>query len=371
MSKKDEKFKEIQARLAISTEDLNKIYTDIEKQLKQKKGKDPTEDAVLIQMLIQLSQAFSSNATKHSGIFLGVEDNFGFNQKPEKVKASAMKKYAEDPNLAITEGVVSIAKDGSVIPMWHYAEGVANIQDWQITNQKTGLRNPILDTDYSATVYLILDNKGKLSELKSMQIKGDVRTETLANAKNLVGKKVTFNAIDKEDGSMNYSKFTKFVVEGEVDNLAKLIGKQAKSSCIALKDANDFYLKHGKDFRNIPVFIRVAVAKNTISETTNNNSIEVVDLDYNHKFFVYMAKELGVPTEGSTNVIFGGRLNHSDKNPEVPFSMNAFMFIETEKDSSLAMPESLKKIVETTVTNVEQKVAALEATTEKDKEEDW
>jgi len=361
---KKEIFNQIQEKLTISDKELNTIYNDVEQAFKDK-GVTPSEETVLTQILIYLTPSLRSPATKHFGIFLGVEDNFGFNQITDKVKFDSIKQYQEDKNIAVETKAISIIKDENgkdkVIPLWHYVDGV------KVADFKLG--RPITEFDYSATSYILLEKDGKI-ELKNFQLRDSRRTETLKNSKNLVGKRVSFMGIDKEN-TINDSKYTKFVIEQEQpkDNIVKLLVKNAKNNCLNLRDIIEFYSKNAETIRNMPVFIKCSIAKVTISETRDNNSIQVVDSGYTKPFFIYLPKSLDIPKEQSNNVIFGGRIRKSETNLESPFSMNAFMFYVPEQ-IMIEKPKSLDKYTITEEIVEPEKSLELMKSVEEQKE-DW
>ena len=79
MSKKQEVMKQIQEKITMSDEEFNNIYSDMEKAFKDREVK-PTEEMVLNRIISFLTPTLKSPATKRFGIFLGVEDNYGFNK---------------------------------------------------------------------------------------------------------------------------------------------------------------------------------------------------------------------------------------------------------------------------------------------------
>lgn len=371
---KQELFKEVQEKLNINEEELNKIYTALETQLKER-GKT-TEETVLQRMYAYLAPSLRTNAQKFKGIFLGIEDNFLFNKNTDAVKYDAMKKYAENKEEAISLEYVKIAKDEHakdiIIPLWHTTDGI-NVQDFK-------MGKPIIDAYYSANAYLFVEKDKQNYTLKQLNLRGERRDFVNKNIKSLQFKNVEFMAIEKENKPMNDSKYLNMkVIEEKEVNITQLLGKFAKKMCINLNDLSEFYKKNTELFIKTksgylskdPIFVRCAVNRIVISETGDNNIVGVVDINYQKQFSIFLPKNLEVPAQGSSNVIFGGRLRFNENNTDQPFSMNGFMCYVPENVRNLEVPEILKKylIVEENVTDTIKEQKLLEM--KKEVEEDW
>ena len=395
---KEELYEVIKQKISISDKELNEIYDVLKKQMEER-GKT-TEEAILNRMNVYLLPAFSSNTTKHIGIYLGIEDNFIFNRKTDAVKSDSMKMYHENKQNAIDTNYVRVfeekikeieftdetddigreKKDGKiiiekkVIPLWHNVDGVV-VQDFQ-------LGKPITKLDYSATSYLLVEKEDKTLELKSLNLRGERRDFVMKNNKLMQFKKVQFSAIDKDNKPMNDSKYLnmQIIVNEEVDIL-QLLFKYAKKQCINLSDLIKVYQKNTDKFiktksgymSNIPFFIRGTVGRIFINEFGENNNVEVRDLNYEKQFSVFLPKDLEIPSEGTPNVIFGGRLRFSEKDINRPFGMNGFMYYVSKESRNLVMPKIINKyvITEEIVEDTIPQQSLLEAKTKKEVEEEW
>ncbi|MEK6885024.1 MAG: hypothetical protein AABY22_35660, partial [Nanoarchaeota archaeon] len=182
---KKELYEVIKQKLSISDKELDEIYDVLKKQMEER-GKTKEED-ILNRMNVYLLPASRSNATKHIGIYLGVEDNFTFNQKTDVVKLDSIKKYQDNPSEAVDLGYVKVIEvDGQkkVTPIWHNVDGVA-VQDFQ-------LGKPIIAHDYSSTGYIFVEKEDKKFELKTLNLRGSRRDFVTKNNKSLQFKQVQF-----------------------------------------------------------------------------------------------------------------------------------------------------------------------------------
>jgi hypothetical protein len=251
-----------------------------------------------------------------------------------------MKQYQEDKETAISSGAVKIGDNDAVVPLWHLVPGM-NIADFK-------LGRPISDEDYSATAYIMVqkaDGKSDIKSVMQMQLRGDRRTSTIDRASELTGKIVNFMAIDKGD-RLNDSRYTNFVIDEEQPevSISKLLADNAKDNCVKLKDVPDFYSRHAENIFNTAAFIKCTVTTPVVSEARESNFVQVLDSGFDGTFYVYMPKHLGVPTEGSEGVVFGGRLRKNENNQESPYSLNAFMMYEP-KQIGIVAPSILSEVV--------------------------
>lgn len=370
---KQDVYKLVQEKITITTEELDKIYNDLAKEFEERKVK-PTEELVLNRLYAFLTPSLRTNATKHKGVFLGIMDNFFFNKSVDTVKFDSLQRYKDNPQEAISEGVV----DANGNPIWHTVEGV-NVPDFKLQRQ-------ILPSDYSATVYIMQEDSvdGKIIgfTLKTMSIRGERRERKDENGKivwsilndisKLKNREVEFMGIDKENNVINDSKFTKFTVldDREVD-VSKLLVKHAKNNCLSLNTIKDFYKDNADKLRSMPVFVRGTVSDIIVSETRDNNIVVFTDIGYDKQFSIFVPKNLDVPSVGTPNVIFGGLLRYSDKKPEQPFTLNAFMYYVPENLRNMKIPESLSKFkhVEEEVKDTSASQKLLQA--QKTVDEDW
>ena len=367
---KKEIFEQIQEKLTISTDELNKIYKDLEQEFISR-GSKPTEDMILNRILAYLEPSLRNKATKHSGIFVGISDNFNFNKNVDIVKLDSSTRYAEDKEKAKEDKVVMIINE-QVIPLWHYVDGI-NVQDFQ-------LGRAITDYDYSATSYVLVETD-KSYQLKSFNLRGERRAEVLKNFEQMKGKKYTFMASEKDNGTLSGSKYTKFILDEEqpkesfaniLVKSVKIFSKDKNGKCIDLKELQEFFNKNvekvKKGYLYEPVFIKGTTSQVIVSPTRDNNTVKIVDLHYTKDFFAYMPKFLGTPVQGAVNTIYGGILKRQEDKPETPYILNGFMFFETEDVKNIKIPESIKKyMVQEEQGNVQESLQIIEKT----KEEDW
>ena len=351
MSLKEQVMKRIQEKTVMSNEEFENIYNDMKKVFEDR-GVKPTEDMILNRLLSYLEPSFRSSATKHYGIFLGVDDNFGFNKKVDTVKFDSLKQYQENPELALSNKIVFLDDEKQVHAVWHSVDGVA-VQDWQLGKVITNL-------DYSATAYILDETeKDKNYNLKKMKLTGDIRDKVFKEFLSLQGKRVSFMAIDKDDTTLYDSKYTKFIVE-EVQlsqdlptllkNYVKKFTKTSDGKCLDLKDVQDFYTKNAdKSFKGLvdmPIFVRVTTQQPMISELWKSNTIPVIDGNYTSPFAVYLPKHLGIPYPNVPNTIFGGRLKKNEDKADASFVLNGFMFWQDKKLIDMPAPKSIGKYTE-------------------------
>jgi len=330
MSKKQEVFELIQQKQTLSTEELNIMYEDLAKEY-EKRGVKPTEDMVLNRLFAYLTPALNSSATKHTAILLGVEDNFGFNQIVAKVKFDSIKQYQENKIEAINNRVV----DEQGNPLWHYVDGL-KIADFKIGK-------PITPYDFSATAYCFVEDGKKNLSLKTVQLRAERRENILKNLNLFINKKVEFMGTDKET-TINDSKYFNIkVIDETLQDISTLLSKYAKDNCVNLKSVETFYKKNIEHIKTIPVFVRGTIKEIMISETKDNNIISFSDTGYNKDFSIYVPKNLEIPSIGSTNIIFGGRLRYDENSAIRPYTLNAFMVYSPQENIDFVIPESVRK----------------------------
>ena len=341
---KQEVYNIIKQKLVIDDKELDKLYNDLESALKTQ-GKKYDEASVLNRLYVYLTPSLGSSATKHKGVFLGVEDNFGFNQIVEKVKFDAIKRLNEDKTKAIAEGVI----DSESNLLWHFADGV-NVAKFKIGK-------PITSLDYSAVGYVFVEeseSETKKYVLKKINLRGKRRDFVLKNTKTLFNKEIEFAGIEKENNVINDSKYFNLKVVNETpQQIMNLLGTYAKDNCLNLKDVTTFWNKNiekaitlskAKQL-DMPVFLRGSISRIIVNEIGDNNIIDFKDLGFEKSFSVFLPKNIELPQTGSLGVIFGGKLRFNENDVERPYSLNAFMCYEPEENKNFMPPESVKKFM--------------------------
>ena len=368
---KKELYEVLKQKISISDNELNEIYDVLKKQMEER-GKT-SEESILQRMYAYLSPSLRSNATKHIGVYLGVEDNFMFNKKTQDNIFDSMKMYQEDKQTAINLNVIKEVEEKGekkLIPIWHNVDGIS-VQDFQ-------LGQPITDLDYSATAYLFVEKDDK-KELQTLNLRGKRRDFVLKNNKSLQYKKVQFSAIDRQDKPMNDSTYLNMqsIEDKEVD-VTQLISTYAKKQRVNLKDLIQYYQENVDEFvktktgylSKFPVFIRGTVGSIFLSELKDNNIIEVKDLNYEKQFSVFLPKSLEVPAQGTPDVIFGGKLRFNEKDANRPFSMNCFMCYVSLKSRDLKRPEIINKWI-IKEENIEDTSLSQELLQKEEAKSDW
>lgn len=384
---KKELYEAIKQKISINDKELDEIYNVLKKQMEER-GKTKEED-ILNRMFVYLTPSLRSEAAKFTGVYLGYEDNFVFNQKTDAVKLDSIKKYQENNQEALDLGYVKVIEEPEkkVIPMWHNVDGYT-IQEFQ--NGK-----PITGFDYSAIGHFFVEVDGKF-ELKHVNLRGadlpkdkvnqqESRRDFIKkNNKSLMFKKVQFSAIDKKEKGLNDSKYfnIQVVEDKEVDMMQLFVkylikGKQR----IDLKDLMKFYQENTDKFIKIkkgymtkePVFISGTSGNNFISEFRENNTVEIRDSGYDKQFSVFLPKDIELPNPGTPNVIFGGRLRFNENDKDRPFGMNGFMLYVAPQSRGLTKPAIINKFVitEEEVEDTSSSQQILESDIKVKTEEEW